>query len=874
MKKLKSNLYLIYTILFMLISIVVFFSFIKSEKSFIWQTDGFKQHYVILENFNQTIRNLINNISTFSWNSGLGLDNIGQFSYYILGDPFAYLSLLFPMKYLKYAYSFLIILRIYCTGLSFIFYCKYNQKAKYGTLIGALMYTFCGYILYASIRHPFFTNAAILLPLMFSGIDRILKEDKYILFTFISALSAISNYYFFYMITILTFIYAIIKYVIEYRQNGLNTFLIKFSKALLSYIIGTLIASIFLLPTIYTFINAPRSGTSYTYYNLDYYIKLFFMNNNNTYWSRTYVPSIILVIIPISILNMKKNVENKSILINLLLQTIILLIPFLGSIMNGFSFQSNRWVFGYAFMLSYLVTINIKSNLKYSKKELLIATIFIVFYTIMWIFFRKYVGIFPLISIMLAIAFLLIIIIKNTNFKTLYKFCNPCILLILGLNIVLFSFYLFKNYSKEFIKFNELENKYSNFNNKIYNFDEAINYIKNLDNSLYRIGTNVYASNNLSLKYNYKSLNTYLSIGNKYITNLSKDLLILNNAKTNPLRELDSRTQITTLLGCKYYIVSKENCNYVPYGYKLIHELSDAKSSTYIYENKNSLPLGIFYNNYMLTENYITLSPLEKEQIILKTAVIDNSDPIYNYTIKNNTSNTYSFFEVKYKIQKNSIKNNKLKVSKKSQSFNIKINDNIENCELYLLFENLEYLSTNEYIISTKYNKIMKKQVVRDKITSPYYEETPNILINLGYRDKHSGTIKFSFSEKGTYTFDNIKLIAVPMNIYESNIDNLKKCKFNISEYSNSSVSGTINNTEDGILQLSTSYSTGWTAYVDGIKTNIINVNRGFVGIPLKKGNHTVEFVYYTPYLKLGIILSLLGIILFIILYVKKDYLK
>ena len=101
----KLNTYQLYTLIFIVLCILVFFGFIKSGRSFIWSTDGFKQHYLFLEDFHNTIKNAKDGISTFSWNLGLGLDKIGQLSYYILGDPFAYLSLLSPVKYLKYAYS-------------------------------------------------------------------------------------------------------------------------------------------------------------------------------------------------------------------------------------------------------------------------------------------------------------------------------------------------------------------------------------------------------------------------------------------------------------------------------------------------------------------------------------------------------------------------------------------------------------------------------------------------------------------------------------------------------------------------------------------------------------------------------------------------
>ena len=140
--KQKLNSYHIFSIIFIILCFGVFFSFIKTGRSFIWNSDGIKQHYIFFENFYNTLKNIRNGFSTFSWNLGLGLDKIGQLSYYVLGDPFAYLSILSPAKYLKYTYSFLVILRMYFVGISFIAYCNYHKKSRFATTIGALMNRF------------------------------------------------------------------------------------------------------------------------------------------------------------------------------------------------------------------------------------------------------------------------------------------------------------------------------------------------------------------------------------------------------------------------------------------------------------------------------------------------------------------------------------------------------------------------------------------------------------------------------------------------------------------------------------------------------------------------------------------------------------
>ena len=902
MKKLikKLNAYQLYTLVFVILCIIIFFGFIKSGRSFIWDSDGLKQHYVFMEDLYNSIKNGSNTSSTFSWSLGLGLDKIGQLSYYILGDPFAYICLLFPIKYLKVVYSFLIILRMYCVGLSFILYCNYHKKGKFATLIGALIYTFSGFMLFAALRHPFFNNPVILLPLMFLGIDKILKEGKYKLFTIVTAVSAISNYYFFYMLTILTFIYAIVKYFSEYKDRGFKTFWVKFFKTVLCYLIGVMSAGILLLPTIYAFANNSRmSNNSFTYYDYNYYVNLFFMNTKTAFWSKTYVAPLALTILPIAILNFKKNKENRTYLINLLIQTIILLVPFLGSMMNGFSFQSNRWTFAYSFILAYIVTINIRKDLIYSPKEFATVKKYLIIYFILWFIFHSTTGIFPATSIAVAFIFLIIMVLRQIDYKKLkkeqqfyylenYKSLEShkaknrtkvILLTFLCIDILVFSYLRFYHtgYYKEFLTYSKLSNYYDNLENKLHHLSNAIDYVQTRDNSLYRVATNVSESNNESLMYNYHGLNTYLSIGNKYVSKLSEDLSILNRAKTNPLRELDSRTGITTFLGSKYYIASKSNANYVPYGYNLIKEIvdnKDDKKTACIYENKYALPIGVFYNNYTLSNKYETLSPLEKEQALLKTAVVDDVSDIKKYNISSNSNllNNISTSKVNYELndKHNIIKDNTIKITKKYVSFKLDIQEETvpENCELYLAINNLQFEGTKEYTVTANYNSISKSQTIRDKVTSPYYLDNPIILFNLGYRESHSGSIKVSFNVPGNYKFDSIELVAVPMNNYEQSIANLKQTEFVVINYTDNSLSGKINNSEPGILQISTSFSDGWKAYVDNKETPIINVNTGFIGIPLSQGNHNIKLVYNTPYLELGTKISIAGVALIFVIII------
>lgn len=886
MKKTKHvknsiNIYLIYTILFCIISFIVFAIFIKLNKGFIWEADGFKQHYAILYDFNQIMRSIFQNgFSMLSWNMGLGLDIIGQYSYYVIGDPFAYISLLFPIEYLETVYSLLIILRIYCVGLAFIAYCRYHEKSVTNTIIGATIYTFCGFILYAGIRHPYFINAAIFLPLTLIGIDKLLKENKKSYLTIMVFISAISNYYFFYMIVIIDIIYAIIKYIVEYN-NGIKDFIKKFFEAVLCYAIGILMASIVLLPTIYAFLNSARTNFEHSYQYASNFYKYFFMGLISfrfTNWTVIGVSSIVLLMIPTLFTKLKQK-EEKTYSILWITTTVMLLIPFGASFMNGLSFPSNRWIFAYSFILSYIVTLCFKT--KYSKKQIICMSITLAVYIVVGVVItklkiKKNLDFYGAMAIVCFILMIFILNYHKTNNKQvrILKFSNIMIISLVIINIGGITFALYspkgKDYASEFLDNNSVANEYATINGKIENFKEAVEYIKQNDNSFYRIAKNDSSNQNISLIYDYNPIQTYLSIGNGNVHNLSCGLEVNCYRTTQCINGMDRRSKITTLLGTKYFICNKKDASYVPYGYELYNEIEN----THIYINKNYLPIGLFYDNYILEAEYEKLGPLQKEDALLNGAVVENKiDGIKKENLESiDLKNNKNIQQLDYNIYSKNVINNELITKKKNENLSLEINGLKENTELYLIFKNLKYNSgKDDFKITTNFNGIKGSEELLDCKTSAYYMENTDFLFNLGVVKSNSNNkVKITFNNKGKYTWDSIEILAVSMEDYESEVKKLKQNEMNNINYGNNFVEGSINAKQKGILQISTSYSEGWKVFIDGEESELIKVNKGLIGTIVEEGEHWVRFEYETPYLKIGSILSLIGLIAFFIMLLKE----
>lgn len=883
----KTKIYWIYAILFFILSAVIFSIFIINKRSFIWQTDGIKQHYIILKDFNEMIRNFITGksegLTLFSWNMGLGLDVIGQYSYYVLGDPFAYISLLFPMQYLEYAYTFLIVLRMFCIGLAFIIYARYHNKEKgnYNILIGAIIYTFSSFTLFAGVRHPYFLNAMILLPLLLLGIDKLLRENKKTPFMIFVTLSAIANYYFFYMNTIIIFIYAIISYLCEYRKEGIKHFFRKLGSAVICYIVGILIASIVLLPTIYTFLNSARSGEeTICQYSSKYYWDLFSKNLVSAYgdnWSFIGVASIILLMLPILWLRRK---EHKVYFIYFIIATIMLLIPFLGSVMNGFSYPNNRWSFAYAFILAYIITLCFDT--KYNHRELKYMGVFLTIYSIFMLtlaFKNQFKSSFIICMIQVGIAILMLISIWYQNKKGI-TFLNKIkidklkivILILVASNISVMAYGLYssydKGYAKQFIRYGKIEEEINTQLGDNEDYSQNIQKILQEDKSFYRIAKNPHQMQNLSIYHKYPSTEVYLSLGNKYVYQLSKELEDNRYTVTMNVRGFEDRTKITTLLGTKYYVADEKHQNHIPYGYSLKEDIQGVKT----YQNNLLLSIGVSYDQYMLREDYEKLNPIEKEDALLKTAVIEKEEDIQNKKLQRKTNLQdihQSYKEVPYRVvdEENIRQGNKIITQKKNRSILLDI-DQIQNSELYVYISDFAFQGNEKHSINAKFQSKSVGKTIEDKINSAYYQKSPEILLNLGYYKQAKGQIELKFSAKGTYEFEKIQVIAVPMDNYENTIRKLQQNQLEELTYNNKEIKGKLDLSQDAILQIASSYTDGWKAYVDGEKVDTIRVNTAFIGIPVSAGEHEIYLEYEVPYLKVGIAFTGVGIVVFMIVVI------
>ena len=121
-KKYLYGFFLPFTILFLLLSLLLFLYYAHNGMSLIFAGDDYTQHYRAFVYAVQYYRSIIRNVlishsfslKTFNFSLGFGADILTTLNYYAIGDPLVLLAVVVPTKYLLGAYYFLIFSGFIC----------------------------------------------------------------------------------------------------------------------------------------------------------------------------------------------------------------------------------------------------------------------------------------------------------------------------------------------------------------------------------------------------------------------------------------------------------------------------------------------------------------------------------------------------------------------------------------------------------------------------------------------------------------------------------------------------------------------------------------------------------------------------------------
>ncbi|MBR2801324.1 MAG: YfhO family protein [Erysipelotrichaceae bacterium] len=321
-------------------------------------TDIKPQWFEFYTEFRNLIRTFLREreLPFYSWNSFLGNDFYSSKSYYVMGDPYNYLSLLMDGSFFDIARD-LSYLKFLVAAYGFYFFLSELNIRPYAKLLTSLAYAFSGWAVFFSGQLVFLSFYSFI-PYYLLGMERTMQKKNGIIFILSCALLFSTNWYFFYTLTVLTPFY----FLYRYFRHDLPLKELPFSilKHILLYLSGILITAVIWLPGIlYALASSryialrdlgilPRLHYLVTTFVPNY---LYLYKNNvfetDVHYSREIVGwagTSLLMIIPQFLKFFRKKDKYLTVLFYGLF-LLIAFIPQLDSAMHGFGDPSFRWTF-------------------------------------------------------------------------------------------------------------------------------------------------------------------------------------------------------------------------------------------------------------------------------------------------------------------------------------------------------------------------------------------------------------------------------------------------------------------------------------------------------------------------------------------------
>jgi len=854
-----------YTLMFLLAALGLLACFLVQNKHFVGELDGVHQHYTTLARIHQIFRDIIagRGFEMIDPQLGQGMDAIGTLSYYGLADPLNWIAALFPAHLLEYAYALIIFIRLYLVGLTFGWYMnEIGLKDGWSVSLSAFVYTFSGFFLKATLRHPYFSDGGIYLALMLIATERLLKNRKWLMLVLTTAVMLAANYYFAYHTTLLVIAYIIMRLCFRFKERGLKGTAIDGFSLMGGYVLGAMLIGVYFVPVIINFMGNARidgvgsEAASLIHYAPDYYIKLilFFCApymTTGAWMHENFAPIALFGLILLFITRAKGDKLHRQIRCAFIVMLIFACVPAVGKIFNGLGYVSNRWCYGFAFAVSAALAWALPAIMDREQGRTKVVAIVALGYA-----FLMLAGcLYSEFMIMLAgsaalIAFAVFLLIYNKR-----KFRKETAMRLLALATMLccmvYQAMIYLPLGGSFAE----DYGEGRFIDKLSN-ETAAAASEIVSEGFSRVDAGFWDDCHQSI-HGYNGTSMYWSVVPEHISRHYLDLQLGTQYYVNRVNGTNGSTVVNVLASVRHALRDIDENRVLPYGYDRIDETAQSDGDTIgIYENRYALPIGYAFAESMSENQYKALNPVEKQAALISFAVTEAApgaefiSPVREIPWTLTSAENASLEANTIDIQKNG-----------SLTFSFEAQPD---SETYIAFENLRCKAPMDTDgITLYFDGEAGRSIGRISDPSSNYHFTQaGVCVNLGYKEEGVASCTLSFSAPGEYLFDAIKIYALPMSYYRDSVAKLRADSLTDIDFANDRLSGKITLENEGVLQISLPYSDGWTAAVNGEAVEIVRCGGMYMGIALDAGESVVELRYTTPGLKTGAIVSAVALLI------------
>lgn len=774
----RSRVYVWYTLVFLLLSLVMLSQFILYKKTLLTTDDGYLQWYSELVKFKHVMSDLFHGkgFSLWSWDTGLGADWIGNYAT-IFCDPFNYIALFFSNEKMDIAYTVIGMVKMYVAGIGMLAFLRYHKHPRLFCLVGAVGYVFCAWSSFG-LYHIFFITQLVVFPLLILGVDKV-WDGKSPLTLILSVTASICiSLYFSWMSAIFVCIYIIVKFFMcnKMTEKGL---LRKFFFMLIRYIfyavVGVLLSAPILFPALYTLLNA-SSGSGVDSQILPNIKQLFrfipsIAGRYDIYnYTALGTNPLFVIMIPAMVLSWR---EKKTSVRMFFISVITAFFPVLQSVMNGFSYPAGRWCYIFAFFLTFAAIDCIGTDIIKTEKYRSGLRI--------WLSVIAIVSILALLLRMITSSDIVIVLMNLLFCALFYSLISKKELIwrrkryyMVGLtllNIAMVLLITFNPGTQRLYRYMTVGDAYEAYNSCGLKAARKIE-----DTDFFRVdsverpnfnGENIpvtTTSANTSIYHEVPSVSLYMStIDDSWLT---FNYLLGNNSgcfRRVCTSSNDNRSRMDFLLGVKYFLGDNKNK-----GYKLSQYAGYAfapmtkKKGVSILKSKYNAGLGYVYSDMISESDFMTYSALEREQILMQSILVPDGDMKTVTSAKEVKKETLQLDDRKIPSRLQGSKDaevqaGQLLVKGVNAWVGVEIGQEITNSEVYVVFRNLKRKATTAD----------EQWAIRKQKTEEYWKQEKKVL--------------FDTSELAKADFYANFLSKTPYGNFDISVEkgNVKKCLLN-----------------------------------------------------------------------------------------------
>lgn len=193
----------------------------------------------------------------WSWNTFLGANYLGSYSFYVYGSPFFWPLVILPERFLGTGLAAMFVLKHGVAAWTAFLYLKKHVRSELYAAAGSFMYAFSFFSMDSTFYYHFLDVIA-LFPLVLYFTDVVLDNGKTYLLFLVSLVNALVNYYFYIGTSIFFLIYLIVRVCSSEKYKIKDGF-----RCLMFYCLGGLASAVILLPSALTLLETDKATSSH-----------------------------------------------------------------------------------------------------------------------------------------------------------------------------------------------------------------------------------------------------------------------------------------------------------------------------------------------------------------------------------------------------------------------------------------------------------------------------------------------------------------------------------------------------------------------------------------------------------------------------------